>query len=168
MRKSASPPLIVADASPLIGLAKVNRLGLLRQLFQGLLIPEAVERELCLDSPRPGARVLAVAKSEGWLTSVSVENVPAHLLATVDPGEAEAITLARRRSALLLIDEWRGRVAATSEGVRIFGTGAVLLRAKERGFLPTVAETLGELTSVGYRLSGALQAEILRRAGESG
>ncbi|MBT5706333.1 DUF3368 domain-containing protein [bacterium] len=159
-------PVVVADASPLIGLAKIGKLKLLEALFQQLLIPGAVEGELCLDSGRPGARHLAEAKMAGWLVTKQVFDVPKHLTFTVDQGEAEAITLAIQESALLLIDESKGRLAATSEGVRIFGTGAMLIRAKERGLIDCVSELLIELTEIGYHFSIALQQEILKRAGE--
>ena len=48
--------IVVADASPLIALARIERLELLRSVFGTLLLPEAVWRELVdagLD--RPGA-----------------------------------------------------------------------------------------------------------------
>ena len=53
MSDSASRQIVVvADASPLIGLAKIARLDLLQRLFGKVLIPEAVERDLCLGSGR--------------------------------------------------------------------------------------------------------------------
>ncbi len=39
-------PLIIADASPLIGLAEIHRWGLLHQLAQEVWIPTAVWREV--------------------------------------------------------------------------------------------------------------------------
>jgi predicted nucleic acid-binding protein len=84
------------------------------------------------------------------------------LLATVDRGEAEAITLAKRRAVPLLIDESRGRVAARSEGVQVFGSGAVLVRAKQRRIIRQVRPRLDALTQAQYRLSEALRHEILR------
>ncbi|MFT4638758.1 MAG: putative nucleic acid-binding protein [Verrucomicrobiales bacterium] len=158
--------VVVADASPLIGLAKIGRLTLLEQLFQEILIPRGGEKELCLDSTRPGSKNLAEAMKKGWIASVQVGDLPRHLTSTVDLGEAEAIVLAKQELALLLVDETKGRVAATSEGLKIFGTGAVLILAKASGLIPTVAEPLRELSGVGYHLSIALQKEILRRAGE--
>jgi predicted nucleic acid-binding protein len=163
---SKAGPVIVADASPLIGLAKIGQLDLLRRLFGELWIPEAVERELCLGSSRPGSQVMAEAVAAGWIKSKKVSNIPGYLLAVVDRGEAEAITLAKQESGLLLIDESRGRTASVSEKVVIFGTGAVLLRAKSLGYIPDVSEPLRQLSEAGYRLSARLCQEIRRRAGE--
>lgn len=163
---ASRPVVVVADASPLIGLARIARLGLLKQLFAQVLIPKAVERELCLDSGRPGSQVLSAARHEGWIEVEEVSGVPAALEATVDQGEAEAITLAKRHAALLLIDETRGRAAARSAGVLVFGSGTVLIKAKQEGFLTEVAPELGNLSAAGYHLSLSLQKEILRQAGE--
>ena len=167
MSDSASRPVVVvADASPLIGLAKIARLDLLKQLFGQVLIPEAVEKELCLGSGRPGSQVLSAARQECWIQVEQVSGVPAALEATVDQGEAEAITLAKRHSALLLIDETRGRAAARGAGVLVFGSGTVLIKAKREGLLAEVAPELGKLSAAGYHLAHALQKEILRQAGE--
>jgi len=158
--------VIVADAGPLIGMTRIGRIGILRSLFQRIVIPAGVEVELRLESSRPGSNALAEARDAGWLTTESVSATPAHLLAAVDRGEAEAITLAKRLSLPLLIDERWGRTIAGNEGVRTIGTGGVLVRAKEKGSIPKVKPELNALRQAGYRLSESLCAEILRLAGE--
>lgn len=165
--KRTAPGLVVADAGPLIGLATIGGLRWIQELFQEVLIPEAVAAELCLDSAMPGAAALTSARDRGCLRVVAVARVPAHLLATVDRGEGEAITLARRLAVPLLIDESRGRAAARSEGVHVFGSGALLIRARERHIIRQVRPYLDALTGAQYRLSEALRTEILRQAGES-
>jgi predicted nucleic acid-binding protein len=165
MRGSASTA-VVADVGPLIGLAKIGRLDLLRRLFRRVLIPGGVETELRIESSRPGSLALAAAREAGWLAVVPVPHVPARLLAVLGRGEAEAIVLAERESALLMIDESRGRVAARIEGVRIFGTGAVLIEAKRRKLIQEAGPVLDALQDAGYRISSALHTEISRLAGE--
>ena len=165
--KQSAPKLVVADAGPLIGLATIGGLSWLQRLFRNVLIPEAVATELCLDSRMPGAVALAAARDEGWLKVVPVPDVPRRLLSTVDRGEAAAIVLAGQRSVPLLIDESRGRIAARSEGVQVFGSGAVLLRAKEKGLIREIRPSLDALAQAQYRLSEALRHEILRLAGEA-
>lgn len=164
--KGKSGAVVVADASPLIGLAKIGQVELLRHLFQQILIPSGVAAELRLGSALPGAAALTPANASGWLQIRVVEHVSGALLATVDRGEAKAITLAKSLAARLLIDESRGRVAAICEGVHIFGAGAALIRAKAAGLIPCVADPLRALAPVGYRLSNSLHEEILQQAGE--
>lgn len=165
MRRSRHD-LVVADAGPLVGLAVIGGLPWLEHLFRAVLIPEAVAAELRLDSDMRGAHVLASARDAGWLQVVAVTDVPMRLLAVIDRGEAEAIELARQKVVPLLIDEFRGRLAARSAGVTVFGSGAVLLRAKEEGLIREVRASLDALTHAEYRLSAALRQEILRLAGE--
>lgn len=165
--KHSTSELVVADAGPLIGLATIDGLRWLRQLFRNILIPEAVATELCLDSRMPGAVALASACDQGWLKVVPVADVPLRLLSTIDRGEAEAIVLAGQKALPLFIDESRGRIAARNEGIRVFGSGAVLLRAKETGLILEVRPSLDALTRAKYRLSEALRREILRLAGEA-
>ncbi len=157
---------VVSDAGPLIGLAIVDALPWLKNMFSSVLIPEAVATELCLESDMPGAKALAIAQKQGWLQIMSVEDVPAHLLSVVDRGEAEAITLAKEKGLPLLIDESRGRMVARGEAVSVFGTGAVLLRAKEWNLVPLVRPFIDALTEAHYRISDQLRIDILRRAGE--
>lgn len=166
--RRAAPDVVVADAGPLIGLAIVDGLRWMRKLFRSIVIPGAVASELHLDSGMPGAKALATARDQGWLKVVPVAEVPDRLLDAVDRGEAEAIVLAKQMAIPLLIDEHRGRVAAKHEGVSIFGSGALLLQAKDRGLIREVRPHLDALLQAQYRLSDALRREILRLAGEGG
>ncbi len=164
--KRSRPELVVADAGPLIGLAIVGELRLLLGLFGNVLVPEGVAVELCLHGEMPGASALAAARDQGWLRIVPVADIPRRLLATVDRGEAEAIVLAKQLNVQLLIDERRGRIAAKSESVRIFGSGAVLIMAKRKRLIREVRPILNALTKANYRFSDDLCREILRLAGE--
>lgn len=164
------PPLIIADAGPLIGLAKVGHLSLLEQLYQTVLIPPTVYTELRPDSDYQGVSTLKAALDNGWLEVSAVP--PAELLLPLqqilDPGEAEAIALAQHNTGTsLIIDERRGRRVAIQREIKIIGTGAVLLAAKQRGFIETVREPLLALVEVGYRLSPQLRERLLVMAGEN-
>jgi len=164
---SRKAPVVVADAGPLIGLARINRLDLLSRLFEGVLIPKAVEDELRLEDNRPGSRALAAAVSKKWIKAAAADEPPARLLGALDRGEAEAIVLAAKRNARLLIDDRRGRIAARREGVQVFGIGALLIRSKQRRLIRAVAPVLAALQDGGYRLSARLQNEILCLAKET-
>lgn len=165
------PPLVIADASPLIGLAKIGRLALLRQLYREILIPPAVHAELQAGSLRAGGAELLQALNDAWLNVADSADIPAaacaELKQVLDVGEAEAIALALHLSArLLLIDEQRGRVVAQRKGVPIAGTGVVLLAAKRLGHIQNVTAELDALHQSGYRLSARLRQQLAAMAGE--
>ena len=164
-----TPDLIVADAGPLFGLPTTGRVEILGALFEKVLIPRAVLEELQIEASRPGSFALSKAKEEGWL---STEDVPENtdmtqLTELLDRGEAEAIVLAQSRDTRLLIDERKGRAVARSRGVRVIGTGGVLLLAKRERVIDQIAPLLDELASRGYRLSDELRRKLLVLAGEA-
>jgi uncharacterized protein len=130
----------VADAGPLIGLARVGLLHLLRRLYGKVLIPVQVFEELQISEDRPGgAGALRAAMDEGWLESAPLgkgEELESLSLALGSGGEAGAILLSGQRPCrFLLLDERRGRSIAKKRGLRVVGTGGVLLAAKEQGLI---------------------------------
>jgi len=161
---------VVADAGPLIALARIGRLSLLRELVGTVFVPAAVVAECVGDCSRPGAVAIQDALAEGLL--VARRSEPTAELETLaqllDLGEAEALSLAIAEGISVLMDERRGRGVARHLGVPVIGTGAVLIAAKQAHLVDTVAPLVDELQRCGYRLSTPLIAEILRRCGEGG
>src|SRR4051812_18196471 len=102
--------LVVADASPLVGLVRIGHADVLPALFGEVVIPPKVAEELT--NPRRPVEVRAfMASPPAWLSV----RAPTRLepIADLDAGELEAISLATElRADLLLIDEAKGREAA--------------------------------------------------------
>lgn len=163
--------VVVADAGPLIGLARIDRLSVLASLYGFVLVPELVLAELRVDSDRPGARALSAALDQGAIRKQALSEHSATELARLglllDAGEASAILLAEQtKCRFLLVDERRGRQIARARGIPVVGLAGVLLAAKRSGLLASVAPALADLSLEGYRLSDALVSEVLRLAGE--
>ncbi len=164
--------IVVADAGPLIALARIERLSLLNTLYGSVVVPETVLLELRLDSDRPGARVLSDSLAGGV---IQARALPEHCKAdlarlslVLDAGESAAILLAQETPCrFLLIDERRGRTIARRRGIPVVGSAGVLLAAKRHGLLASVEPVLVELAQQGYRLSDALVREVLRLADET-
>ena len=159
----------MADTGPLIGLARVDKLDLLRLLYGSVVVPPAVREELGIESGYPGATVLSAAFAERWITVQSSQGlvIATELAGSLDPGEAEAIALAEERAArFLLIDDAKGRRFARQREIPVVGVAGVLLAAKSAGILAAVAPVLRDLSSAGYRLSSPLTSGVLSQAGE--
>ena len=164
-------PAAVSNSSPLIHLARIGRLGLLRTLFSPITIPGAVHREVVSEgNDRPGASEVARAVADGWLTVAAVVDSPGlqQLRAGLDEGEAEAIQLALQlQPDRVLLDEAPARRQAERLRLKVTGTLGALLRAKQTGLLPSVAEELRRLQADGgFHIAPHLVAQILTAAGE--
>ena len=125
---AASSGIVVADAGPLIALARVEQLSLLAVLYGQIVVPESVLRELRLESHRPGARLLSDGFARGLLRThplpADSEADLARLRQVLDAGESAAILLAQALACrFLLIDERRGRVMARRRGIPVVGRG---------------------------------------------
>jgi hypothetical protein len=161
---------VVSDTSPLLNLAIIGELRLLRLQFGEIVMPPAVAAELQLDSSRPGSAALSEAVAAGWIRTVVVGDqvLARSLLHELDPGEAEALALATQLQAdLVLMDESEGRAAARRLGLRTVGVVGVLLRAKRNGTIASVAVALGALIhEAHFRHSDDLIHTVLTEAGE--
>lgn len=160
--------IVVSDASPLIALAAVNQIELLRCLYGRVLVPEAVRREVV--EQNPGAPGAAQVQTAEWIQAEPVQDriLVEALRIELDRGEAEAIALAvERRADLLLMDERRGRSAAVRLGRRVVGVLGLLIEAKHKEHLPEVKPVLEALErDAGFRISRELYARVLAEAGE--
>jgi len=157
----------VSNSTPLIHLARIGRLDLLRLVFGEVLVPAAVLAEV---RPRGGVTVEEALRA-AWL----IEAAPADLRRTDGleqrlggRGEAETIALAIERSpAVALIDERAAREVCRELGIAVRGTLGVLLAAKTLGHIVSVRPILDKLRATGFWLDdGTLQA-VLEIAEES-
>ena len=142
-------PCVVADTSPLFYFACLDCLGLLRELYGEVNVPEVVWQETQSGGRRyPVTRErLVSAHSAGWIR-IHPSQAPGSgpSLGELDEGERQALLLAVHLPAdLVLIDERRGRQAALSLGFTSTGTIGILIEAKRRGLLPSVAPELRRL-----------------------
>lgn len=160
---------VVADSGPLISLASISQLDLLRSLFDIICIPQAVFQEVVdAGNGRAGSEEVAHAK---WIERHAVKNkreVGRFMTDDgLDKGEGEAIVLAREMNArLLIIDDRIARDCAASQNISIIGTAGILLLAKEDQFIRSVREPLDELLRRGFYLSARSYTKIIQTAEE--
>jgi predicted nucleic acid-binding protein len=160
---------VVSDASPLINLARVGGLDLLRQLYGELTLPEAVWQEVVFEGAgQPGAEQIGAAS---WIQVQPATNrqLVQALQQELDAGEAEAIALALEVDAqFLLMDERLGRETAAHMGVRCVGLIGVLVEAKRAGTIDSVGPLLDKLRDVaGFWISEVLYQRVLQDVDEN-
>ncbi len=160
-----SEVIIIADSSPLIGLARIEHLGLLPQLARRIGVPRAIWTEVTsARTDAPGASEVA---AQTWIEVLEDWQVVAPLLIMVGQGEAEAIALAQRESSsILLLDDLRARKLADRLGLRRMGTVALLGQAKREGMIPKLKPVLDTLVANEIYIRQELIAAAFQEVGE--
>lgn len=155
---------VVSDTSPLHYLVECEAIEILPALFQEVLIPPTVHRELQHAKTPPRVRAWA-EKLPVWLKVQSPTVLDDSL--NVDAGEKEAICLAREVKAVaILMDDRRGRAEAVRCGLRVAGTIGLLEAGAQRGLIDLVV-TIQRLRQTNARLDEELIQEILARHSKS-
>lgn len=159
---------VVSNTSPIINLAAINHLDVLRQVFGTIVIPQAVYHEIVVvGSGQPGADEVREAN---WIQVHAITNQPLITVLTLslDQGEAEAIALAVEIQAdLVLLDERMGRSVASHFGLKCIGLLGILIEAKRTGVLPAVKPVLDDLRSkAGFWVSPAPYDQVLQTVDE--
>lgn len=161
--------LVLTDASPLIGLARVNGLTWLGALFGKVIMPVEVRQEVLSGSGAPDEEAILTAEAAGvlrlWPSLAPTE--PA--LPDLDEGETACIRIALAATvpALILMDERAGRAIAIERGLRVAGTAAVIGMAKTKGLIPSAREVFAKLHASDFRISSLVIQTILQRVGEA-
>ena len=162
--------LVLADASPLIGLAIVDGLTWLPELFGDVWIPPSVHREVLPGvAARGEVEIASAVKRKAirvWKKAIPVAIV---VLPDLDEGETDCIRIALSTSVsdtLILMDERAGRAVATENGIRVAGTAAVIGLAKKRGLITSAKARFAKLHATDFRISAVVIQTVLRDAGE--
>lgn len=159
--------LVLTDASPLIGLARVNGLPWLGALFDRVYMPIEVRNEVLAGRSSPDHIAILAAEASGWLQTLQpTPTIPE--LPELDEGEAACIrlALAQKKATLLLMDDRAGRAIAMECGLRVAGTAAVIGMAKNRQLISSAREAFTRLHASDLRISAQVIETVLREVGE--
>lgn len=166
--------MIVSDSFPLIYLANLNHLKLLRELFNDVSVPEEVMSEIARGKELgfEDAEVIEKAKKDGWIKTISLEDKQrkdvSELLQTFDGisrADASAIVLAESSDSVLCTDDGRAVTVAEVLDVKCIGTLGILLLAVKRDLMSKkqVRELALSLPKRGFYLTHSLLAEFLKK-----
>ena len=155
----------VVNASPIITLAKIDRIHLLTQLCDEMVIPQGVADEIQQGNYDDAA--LSWIRSEGqtFLKETDINSV----VATWDLGSGESHVISwaiRHPTYEAILDDRAARKAAKSLQVNIRGTLSVVLLAKQEGHIASASIELSKLIESGFRVSPDVLAKVLELAEE--
>ena len=148
--------VIISDTSCLIVLSRIQRLDLLKDLYESILITEEVACEFGEELP-------------SWVEIKKVQNTAnlRVLKNIVDLGEASAIALALELDdTLLIVDDLKGRKEAQRLGLKITGLMGVLLKCKQENIISEVKPILIAIKEASFRISEKIELFVLQQAGE--
>lgn len=158
----------VCNASPLIFLAKINKLNLLEgyTLYVPAQVRAEIQKGFVSNKENTGQLIEFIESNDiEVVRSTLLKNLPASL----GSGEKAVISLAVKMDIKrVLIDEAKARIVARFNGLCPRGTLGILWNAFKDGVIDkkTLELTTLDLIQVGYRIKEEILAEFLKRLRE--
>jgi len=160
--------VIVSNTTPISNFLHIDRIDILRAMFNKIHIPPAVKQEIeasfshnmtwrnCL---KDGFFIIQEIKNQ-WISDQLIEKL--HI------GEAEALCVCmENNSKLCLLDDKDAREIAGKNNIMITGTLGILIQAKKRNQIESVKHYMDELKKHHYFwISNDMYSKVLRLSGE--
>lgn len=160
--------IVISDTSPIANLIVIERLDILHQVFQNVIIPPSVNSEI--EALHKFEIDITLYQESDWIEvqAPSNEEEVNRYMMDLDEGESEAISLAKELGAdFLLIDERAGTNKALEEGLNTIGLVGVLIKSKEMGIIELIEPILIQLKEeAGFWIGKKLLDSVLKEVGE--
>ena len=155
---------VVVNTTPLIALAEIGELHILKDLYERIEIPNAVFEEI-----KSEPAYSEVREATEWIKIVEVD-LPKQkklLSSRLHAGEVEVILHAKDTKAdLVILDDKLARKTARYMELTITGTLGVIVKAKEKGYIHSVRPVMDKLIHNGLYVSPEIQEMVLRSVNE--
>jgi predicted nucleic acid-binding protein len=166
---------VVSDAGPLIHLAQINKLYLIKKLFKRVNIIPEVKKEAFDEGVRLGhadAQTIGKAIEEGWIRIKEVPETLTSAIKKLAEGEnisktdAKTLILARELQAEILVDEKALSDLAKIFGLKVWNTWTILLESLRKGLIAIsdIESAITELGEKRHKLKNKQAQEILEAA----
>ncbi len=156
---------LVVNSSPIISLAKIDKVNLLIDLSDELIIPNGVYEEITDFNSNDKAVV--------WIKDIGLQfikntTIPTQILEwNLGKGESEVMSYAlHNKFCSVIIDDKPARNCAQVFNLQTYGTLSIIIKAKQVNLIPKVKPLLYDLQSNGFRISDSLVNTILELANE--
>lgn len=140
---------VISNSSPLIALARIDRLSVLKKLFGKIYIPDVVYQETVLQSSDSFQKDNILKAADEGFIAVETPVTSYSFRRTIDFGERGVLNLAfDKNAALLLIDDKKARKEAKEIGFKVVKTSTLLKYAEKRQIISSyenVADALERL-----------------------
>ncbi|MCF0054182.1 DUF3368 domain-containing protein [Dyadobacter sp. CY356] len=149
--------LVIADASCLILLNKIDELNILKDNYRKVFITPEIATEFNLAVP-------------DWIEIIAVRNKTLQALFenSLDLGESTALSLAFEiPDSTIILDDLKARKVTRNLGLQITGTIGVIVNAKLRGTIPSAKYILEKILKTDFRINANIIEEAIRIAGET-
>lgn len=158
---------VIVNSTPLIALCHVNQLGLLKDLYEEIMIPTAVYKEI--SAKKGSVCSVEVEKSLDWIHIEPIKNEMAKAMykTQLHEGEVEVMILAKESEAeLVIIDDLNAKKHAKYLGLSVTGTLGVLIKAKQKGLIPKIKPILTDMLQKNIYIKESLVKMCLKQVGE--
>ncbi len=167
--------MYVLNATPIIYLAKADRIELLKELGKRCVIPDSVYEEVVKRGKEQGE--IDALKIEGCIINQVLEVMKApdtHLskrlvqIEWLDAGERDVLVIAGDSGAKAILDDKLGRQIAEAEDIDYGGSIYLLIQLVKKGvMLPSdMRDTVDVMIRSGWFCSTELYAEIIKKIHE--
>ena len=164
---------VVSNSSPLIYLAKVGKLNLIKNVYGRVWIPEAVFHEVVTQGKALGIAEATIIEEEvgQWIfreeirPEIDTEYGFLDESERIGPGERQALKLCKQLNAdLFIVDDKEARRVAKIMKVKTLGTCGILIQARRQGLVSfeEAEEILNDLVKSGFRIDPILYRRVIK------
>ena len=160
---------IISDATPLIYLAKIEKISLLKSLYNTIIISPEIKNEIVDEGKRLKDKDSFLIEKEikdGFIEVIKVSNYIKPVF-KIDKGELSILSLAKELSIKdVLIDEKLARIAAKVEELTPRGTLFVILKNLKLKLInfDDFLRILNSLLEAGFRLKEEVYLKAIEEA----
>ncbi|NCC61614.1 MAG: DUF3368 domain-containing protein [Verrucomicrobiae bacterium] len=157
----------ISNTSPILYLYRIGHLNLLTRLFDRVFTTRGVLDELQKGATQ-GYDVPCAESLQSFIVENNLDENWEWLAVDLGLGELSCLSLAiDNPSRIIILDDLQARRVAHAAGLQVWGTLRVILEAKNKGFIESVAPLIGLLSDSGMWISAQVRARIMTLACEN-